>query len=71
MSAILGESLHFPQRNGPQIRLNVFGDEFYSYKENDDGYTALYDSEMGLYVYGRLLGGRLVSTGIPLDKLPP
>ncbi len=71
MSAILSETLHFPQRNGPQILLKVFGDEFYSYKENNDGYTVVYDSEMGLYVYGRLLGGRLVSTGIPLDQLPP
>ncbi len=71
MSAILGEPLFFPQRNGPQIRLKVFGDEFYSYKENDEGYTAIYDAERGLYVYGRLLGGRLMSTGISLDQLPP
>ena len=35
MSAILGESLLFPQMNGPQIRLRVFGDEFYSYLEDE------------------------------------
>ncbi|MCX6677199.1 MAG: M6 family metalloprotease domain-containing protein [Methanothrix sp.] len=71
MSAILGESLLFPQRNGPQIRLRVFGDEFYSYLENDVGFSVVYDAENGLYSYARLLGGRLISTGISLDQVPP
>jgi M6 family metalloprotease-like protein len=71
MSAILGESLLFPQRNGPQIRLKVFGDEFYSYLENDEGFSVIYDSELGLYAYARLLGGRLITTGVPLNQVPP
>lgn len=71
MSAILGESLLFPQRNGPQIRLKVFGDEFYSYQENDDGYSAIYDADLGLYAYARLLGGVLITTGVPLSELAP
>ncbi|MDD4653459.1 MAG: M6 family metalloprotease domain-containing protein, partial [Methanothrix sp.] len=71
MSAILGESLLFPQRNGPQIRLKVFGDEFYSYQENDDGYSAIYDADLGLYAYARLMGGVLITTGVPLSELPP
>ncbi len=71
MSAILGESLLFPQRNGPQIRLMVFGDEFYSYKENNDGYCVIYDQQLGLYTYARLLGGVLISTGVPLNLDPP
>ncbi len=71
MSAILGESLFFPQRNGPQIRLTVFGDEFYSYQEDDNGYSVIYDPEMGLYTYARLLGGMLISTGVPLHQDPP
>jgi M6 family metalloprotease-like protein len=71
MSAILGESLLFPQRNGPQIRLTVFGDEFYSYQENDNGYSVIYDPEIGLYTYARLLGGMLTSTGVPLHQDPP
>ena len=71
MSAILGESLLFPQMNGPQIRLRVFGDEFYSYLEDDDGYSVVYDSEIGLYAYARLFGGKLISTGVPLLQGPP
>jgi M6 family metalloprotease-like protein len=71
MSAILGESLLFPQMNGPQIRLRVFGDEFYSYLEDDDGYSVVYDSEIGLFAYARLLGGKLISTGVPLQQGPP
>lgn len=68
MSAILGERLLYPQRNGPEIRLKVFGDEFYSYKENDDGYSVIYDTELGLYAFARLLGGMLISTGVPLHQ---
>lgn len=71
MSAILGESLLFPQRNGPQIRLTVFGDEFYSYQEDDNGYSVIYDPEIGLYTYARLMGGMLTSTGVPLHQDPP
>ena len=71
MSAILGESLLFPQMNGPQIRLRVFGDEFYSYLEDDDGYSVVYDPEIGLYAYARLFGGKLISTGVPLLQGPP
>lgn len=71
MSAILGEWLLFPQKNGPQIRLKVFGDEFYSYQENDEGYSAIYDADLGLYAYARLLGGVLITTGVPLSELPP
>jgi len=71
MSAILGESLLFPQKNGPQIRLTVFGDEFYSYREDNDGYSVIYDPEIGLYTYARLLGGMLISTGVPLHRGPP
>lgn len=44
MSAIFGEQLTFAQENGPEVRLVVFGDEFYARYENDDGYTALYSN---------------------------
>jgi len=29
MSAIFGETLTFPQENGPEVELVVFGDEFF------------------------------------------
>lgn len=71
MSAIFGELLNFPQANGPEVRLRVFGDERYARYENVDGYTAVYDEAAGLFCYAQLAGNRLVSTGVPLDQPPP
>lgn len=71
MSAIFGELLNFPQENGPDVRLRVFGDEHYARYENNDGYTVVYDKSIGLFCYADLAGNRLVSTGVPLDQPPP
>ncbi len=43
MSSIFGEKLSFPQENGKEIELFVYGDEFYARYETSDGYTVLYD----------------------------
>lgn len=71
MSAIFGELLNFPQENGPEIRLRVFGDEHYARYESIDGYTAIYDEANGRYCYASLAGNRFVSTGVPIDYPPP
>ena len=71
MSAIFGETLTFPQPAGPQVRLRVFGDEFYARYETLDGHTVVLDTDLGLYCYATVAGGRLVSTGVAIDKPPP
>ena len=71
MSAIFGEILSFGQANGPEIRLKVFGDEIYAHYESLDGYSTVYDDELGLFCYARLAAGRFRSTGVPLDQPPP
>jgi M6 family metalloprotease-like protein len=71
MSAIFGEILTFPQENGPDVRLRVFGDEHYARYETEDGYTAIYDDALGLWCYAALPGNRLVSTGVSVDQPPP
>lgn len=71
MSAIFGELLNFPQENGPDVRLRVFGDEHYARYETMDGYTVVYDESLGMFCYADLLGNRLVSTGVTLDQPPP
>jgi M6 family metalloprotease-like protein len=71
MSAIFGELLNFPQANGPDIRLRVFGDEHYSRYEDIEGYTAIYDENVGKFCYAVIAGNRLVSSGTPLDSPPP
>ena len=71
MSAIFGEMLSFPQENGPDVRLRVFGDEHYSRYEDIDGYTVIYDQALGRFVYADLAGNRFVSSGVTLDSPPP
>lgn len=71
MSAIFGESLNFGQENGPDVRLITYGDEHYARYEDLNGYTVIYDSDLGVFCYARLEGNRFASTGVGLDQAPP
>ncbi len=71
MSAIFGELMSFDQDNGQEIKLKVFGDEFYARYETEEGYTAIYDEDLGLFTYARLKAGRFISSGLDLSRSPP
>jgi hypothetical protein len=71
VSAIFGEKLIFPQEKGPEIKLVVNGDEFYAQYETEDGYSVVYDKELGLFCYAILKDGAFFSSKIPLSKSPP
>src|SRR5690606_6477220 len=71
VSAIFGEFLTFPQENGPDIRLRVFGDEHYARYENEDGYSVVYDDEIGMFCYAAMIANRFVSTKVPCHQPPP
>lgn len=71
MSAIFGELLTFSQEKGSDIKLKVFGDEFYARYETEDGYSVIYDPELGRFTYALLQEGRFVSSGVDLEKSPP
>ena len=71
MSAIFGERLIFGQHKGPDIELRVFGDEFYARYETLQGYTVVYDLDLGRYCYAELENGRFVSSGAPISKPVP
>ena len=71
MSAIFGETLTLGQQNGPDIRLIVTGDEYYARHETLTGYTAVYDTDRGLFCYAARVNGALVSTGVPASGPPP
>ena len=71
MSSIFGEFLKFPQDNGPEVQLRVYGDEFYSRYESMSGYTVVYDQDQGLYCYAQLISGEFVSSGVDLSQSPP
>ena len=71
MSAVFGELLTFSQENGPDVQLKVFGDEFYARYETVEGYTVIYDQELGCFVYAILKNERFGSSGVGLDQSPP
>lgn len=71
MSAIFGEILYFPQENGEEVNLRVFGDEDYARYEDLQGYTVVYDRERGKYCYADLQSTGFVSTGIDINQAPP
>jgi len=71
MSAIFGEILTLGQQTGGDVELKVFGDEHYARYENLDGYTAVYDQDLGRYCYARLAADAFRSTGIPITQAPP
>ncbi len=71
MSAIFGESLTFPQEQGPDVQLVVFGDEFYARYETEAGYTVIYDRERGLFCYALVQNGEFVSSGVNLAESVP
>ncbi|ALP37954.1 metalloprotease [Paenibacillus sp. IHB B 3084] len=62
MSAIFGEVLVFPHGD-EEIKLRVFGDEFYARYETLDGYSVVFDDSLGKYCYADLKNGHFVSTG--------
>ena len=65
MSAIFNETLIFDQEKGDLVRLVVNGDEFYARHETEEGYTVVYDSDLGQFCYAILLEGMFASSGIP------
>ena len=71
MSAISGETLVFRQDDGEPVELVVFGDEFYARYETTNGYSVVYDTDMGKYCYAVLVGGTFASSGAPISKPAP
>jgi M6 family metalloprotease-like protein len=71
MSGIFNELLTFKQENGPDVKLLVAGDEHYAHYETEDGYTVVYDTDLGLFCYALLINEHFVSSGVPTNAAPP
>jgi M6 family metalloprotease-like protein len=71
MSAIFGETLRFSQRDGDDLPLVVQGDEMYARYETVDGYTVVYDEEVGAYCYAEIDGPHFRSSGRRADRATP
>ncbi len=72
MSALNGDVVSFGQHAAGPIQLRVYGDEFYARYETVDGYTVVYDTDVGCFCFAMLSGGRFVSSRVPNHKpVPP
>ena len=72
MTGIFGDTARFKQEKGDEISLVVEGDESYARYETPDGYTVIYDPEMGLYSYALIDDeGKFISSKIPASDPPP
>lgn len=71
MCLILGKTRTLPQKDGQDVQLRIFGDEFYARYETTDGYTVVYDTDVGKYCYAMVVKGHLVSSGAPIYKPVP
>ena len=71
MSAIFGETLTFTQATGEPIRLVVFGDDMFARYETVDGFTVVYDEDVGRFCYANTTARGIASSGVPADEPPP
>jgi hypothetical protein len=71
MAGVFGEQVTIGQANGPDVELVVHGDEHYARYETPDGYSAVYDENLGLFTYALLRDGRFHSSGVPVGQAPP
>lgn len=72
MTGIFDETLSFKQENGPDLRLVVNGDESYARYETPEGYSVIYDPDLGLYAYALTDDdGKFVSSKTPTSEEPP
>ncbi|WP_426230727.1 hypothetical protein [Pararhizobium sp. DWP3-4] len=70
MVGIFGEKVSLGQANGPDVELIVRGTEFYATYETPDGFPAIYDDELGLFCYARIVEGSFTTTGVPVTSPP-
>lgn len=71
MTSVRNQRVSLGQANGADVDLVVSGDPLYATYETLDGFAAVYDNALGLYCYARVVDGRFVSTGIPVQERPP
>lgn len=71
MSGVINQRVSLGQGNGPDVELIVSGTAMYATYHTPDGFPVVYDDDLGLFSYARLVDGRLASTGVPVGSPPP
>ena len=63
MTGLSNQKVTLGQGDGSEVELIVTGTELYATYETLDGYPAVYDDDLELFCYARLVDGRFESTG--------
>jgi hypothetical protein len=71
VSGIIGQKASLGQANGSEVELIVSGTALYATYETLDGFPAIYDEDLGLFCYARVVAGKYQSTGVPVTSPPP
>ena len=71
MSGVINQRVSLGQGNGPDVELIVSGTPLYATYHTPDGFPVVYDDDLGLFAYARLVDGKLGSTGVPVGSPPP
>lgn len=71
MSGVINQRVTLGQGNGPDVELVVSGTALYATYHTPDGFPVVYDDDLGLFSYARLVEGQLTSTGVPIGSPPP
>ena len=71
MSGIINQKVSLGQANGPEVELIVSGTREYATYETLGGFPAIYDTDVGLFCYARVVDGRYESTGVRVTDAPP
>ena len=71
MVGVRGQKVSLGQANGPDVELVVTGTELYGSYETPDGYPVVYDDDLGLFAYARIVEGAYQSTRVPVTSAPP
>ncbi len=71
MSGVVNQRVSLAQGKGPDVELMVSGTQLYATYHTPDGFPAVYDDDLELFCYARLVDGRLRSTGVSVSEPPP
>jgi hypothetical protein len=71
VSGIIGQKAQLGQGRGPDVELVVSGTPAYATYETVDGFPAIYDDDVELFCYARVVNGAYESTRVPVSDQPP
>lgn len=71
MTGVFNQKVSLGQGNGSEVELIVNGTVLYATYETVDGFPVVYDDDLEIFCYARVVDGRYDSTGVAVSSPPP